>query len=340
MMISFNSDYLEGCTADILDALNKTNLEQTEGYGLDKHSERARELIKRKIGRSDVDIHFVSGGTQANLLTLSVLLSPYQSVISADSGHIAIHETGSIETTGHQVIRVKNDDGKLNAEDVLEIVRAAEEDYTARPGAVYISESTESGTIYSLDELKALRKVTNDNGIALFIDGARLAYALESTKADFTLRDIADLSDAFYIGGTKCGALFGEAIVICSDKYKKDFRKAMKARGAMLAKGRILGIQFETLFTDDLYFRLAREANRKADEIKNAFKAHGIRLYADSYTNQQFVVLSGAQAEKIKENFSFEVWGKEGDETIARFCTSWATGEDAVNALKDAIKTL
>ena len=343
-MIYFQCDYAEGADAHILSRLVETNMEQSEGYGLDKHSIRAKELIKKRIGRKDADVHFLVGGTETNRIAISAALRPYQGVLSPDTGHIAAHETGAIESTGHKVLVLPNTDGKISATQVREYVREHYEsptaEHTVQPGMVYISFPTESGTLYSKEELKALRDVTKEHGLYLYIDGARLGYALASLKCDVTIEEIADLSDMFYIGGTKCGALFGEALVILNDNLKKDFRYMIKQNGALMAKGRMLGIQFETLFEDDRYFKITESAVEKALRIRSAFEKKGIELWGTSYTNQQFPILTDEQIRKLENDFVFEVWGKAGEKTIVRFCTSWATEEENLKVLLTAIENL
>ena len=343
-MIYFQCDYAEGADSSILSRLVETNMEQSEGYGLDKHSERAKELIRKRIGREDADIHFLSGGTETNRIAILSALRPYQGVISADTGHIAVHETGAVEATGHKVLTLLNTDGKISASHVREYVKEHYEsptaEHTVQPGMVYISFPTESGTLYSKREIESLYSVTKECGMYLYIDGARLGYALASPACDITIEEIAKLCDMFYIGGTKCGALFGEALVILNDNLKKDFRYMIKQNGALMAKGRMLGIQFEALFEDDMYFKITASAVDKALKIKKAFKDKGIELYGSSETNQQFPLLTDEQIAKLSKDFVFEVWGKEKDRTIVRFCTSWATSDENVEALIAAIEKL
>ena len=343
-MIYFQCDYAEGADENIISKLVETNMEQSEGYGLDKHSVRAKELIKKRIGREDADVHFLVGGTETNRIAISSALRPYQGVISPDTGHIAVHETGAIESTGHKVLTLPNTDGKISALQVREYVRAHYEnpsaEHTVQPGMVYISLPTESGTLYSKKELEELRAVTERLGLYLYIDGARLGYALASPKNDLSIEDVANLSDMFYIGGTKCGALFGEALVILNSSLKKDFRYMIKQNGAMLAKGRMLGIQFEALFENDRYFEITKKAVEKALRIREAFEKKGIELYGSSYTNQQFPLLTDDQVKKLEKDFVFELWGRDRGKNIVRFCTSWATGEENLKTLLNAIENL
>lgn len=344
-MIQFQCDYNEGAHPRILERLILTNMEQTVGYGEDHYCESARNLIKEACGRQDADVHFLTGGTQANATLISSVLKPYQGVVCAHTGHINVHETGAIEHGGHKVLAVPSVNGKLSAEGLLGCIEEhyAEDgpEHTVQPGMVYISFSTETGTIYSLAELKAIREICNEFSIPLFIDGARLGYGLASEGCDVTIEDIASLADVFYIGGTKQGALFGEAVVILNDNLKKDFRYCIKQNGGMLAKGRLLGIQFLTLFEDGLYFELSHHAVGLALKIRDAFKAKGFHFIAESPSNQQFPILPDSALEKLGKDFLFSVWQKVDDNhTAVRFCTSWATRPEAVDQLLKVIETL
>ena len=343
-MIKFDCDYLEGCHPDILKMLEKTNFEQTEGYGCDKYCEKAKKLILAacgfagKRGKNVPDVHFLVGGTQTNTTVISAILRPHQGVVSAVTGHVNVHETGAIESTGHKVLALPSSDGKLSAEQVEKYVKSCVNDcnyeHIVQPGMVYISFPTENGTVYSKRELSELRKVCLKYKLPLFIDGARLGYGLAAAGNDITLPDIAALCDVFYIGGTKNGALFGEAVVITNNAFKKDFRNIIKQRGGMLAKGRLLGIQFMTLFSDDLYFRLAEHAVKTAAEIKNALKNKGIEFLFDSPTNQIFPVFPDEIYEKLSKEFSFAFWEKtDSEHTAVRICTSWATKDSDVREL-------
>ena len=341
-MIYFRSDYVEGAHPEILKKLTETNYEQTPGYGEDKYCKAAADKIRTVIGVPDADVHFLVGGTQANLAVIASILRPYQGVISADAGHIACHETGSIEATGHKVLTLQSYDGKLSASDVDKYVEdhyaSPTSQHTVQPGMVYISFPTESGTLYTKQELTDLYDVCKCRCIPLFIDGARLGYGVMSEKCQLTIKDIAALSDVFYIGGTKCGALFGEAVVITNDSLKKDFRYTMKQRGAMLAKGRLLGIQFDVLMTDGLYFEICGQAVKYALAIRDAFEKRGVKMFGTSSTNQQFPILTKSQADYFAENFDYEVWGEADGGVIVRFCTSWATKSESVDALLTAIE--
>lgn len=344
-MIRFNCDYSEGAHPAILEALTKTNMEQTAGYGEDEHCARAAELIRKACGAPGAAVHFLIGGTQANFVLIASALRPHQCALSCDSGHINVHETGAVEATGHKVSVQPGTDGKISAQQVRAAVDAHYADVThehiVQPKLVYISNPTEYGTIYSRDELTALSQVCREKGLYLYMDGARMGYGLRAEGNDLTLADIAALCDAFYIGGTKVGALFGEAMVITNDALKQDFRCIMKQRGAMLAKGRLLGIQFETLFTDDLYFKISEHAVRLAMEIRRACAQKGWRFLMDSPTNQQFPIIPKTALEKLRTKYEYSFWqGVDDQNDAVRFCTSWATREEDVRALVRDIEAL
>lgn len=344
-MIYFQCDYEEGCHPEILKRICQTNLAQTVGYGMDEFCESARTKIKEAIGRADADVHFLVGGTQTNTTVIASALRPWQGALCADTGHIACHETGAIEATGHKVIALASKDGKINAKQIDEAVERhyadATHEHIVQPGMVYISFPTESGTLYSKEELSAIWEVCKRRSIYLFVDGARLGYGLESPACDLTLKELASMCDVFYIGGTKCGAMFGEAVVINNDALKTDFRYNIKQRGGMLAKGRLLGIQFDTLFTDGLYSRICCSAVEKALEIRDAFIRKGIPMYGTSMTNQQFPELTASQMKALEKDFAFEYWACcEDGRSAVRFCTSWATTDEHVTALIEAIETL
>jgi len=337
-MIHFESDYCEGAHPEIIKKLTETNFVQTQGYGTDSYCLAAAELIRRKCGRSDVDVHFLIGGTQTNLTVISAALRPHQGVLSADTGHINAHESGAVEATGHKVLALRGCDGKLTAAQIQTACDTHYDDDTrehqVQPKLVYLSQPTEIGTIYSRAELTLIHETCLRNDLLLYIDGARLGYALCAEGNDLDLPAIAQLCDAFYIGGTKIGALFGEALVICNNNLKKDFRYIMKQKGGILAKGRLLGLQFLTLFQDDLYLTSCRHANDMAALIKDACAAKGYDFLIASHTNQQFPILPDAALERIGRNFSYSFWEKAGDSGSAvRFCTSWATKEADVQKL-------
>lgn len=344
-MNRFNCDYSEGAHPKVLEKLIETNMEQTAGYGTDRHCSAAAKLIKANCRRQDIDVHFLVGGTQTNMTVISAALRPHQGVLSADSGHINTHETGAIEATGHKVLALPAADGKLTARQIQEAYDLHFNDEThehiVQPKMVYISNPTEIGTIYSKAELTALSETCRKNDLILFMDGARLGYALCAGDNDLDLAEISRLCDVFYIGGTKIGALFGEALVICRDELKKDFRYIIKQRGGMLAKGRLLGVQFEALFEDGLYFKMAGHANRMAMLIKDAFAKKGYGFLVESTTNQQFPIIPDTELRILKENFEYSFWQKVNHNTSAvRFCTSWATGEEAVRQLIEEINKL
>lgn len=341
-MYQFQCDYNEGAHPRIIERLAETNFEQTVGYGEDHYCESAREAVRKAIGREDADVHFLVGGTQANATVISSILRPYQGVLCASTGHINVHETGAIEHSGHKVLAMPAENGLLSAGQIREAmeVHMAEDgpEHMVQPGMVYISFSSEVGTVYSLDQLKSISAVCREYGLPLFIDGARMGYGLASEGCDVTLSDIASLADVFYLGGTKQGALFGEAVVIVNDSLKKDFRYNIKQNGGMLAKGRLLGIQFLTLFEDGLYFQLSEHAVGLAMKIRDAFKAKGYKFLVDSPSNQQFPIVDNATLERLSSDFLYSVWQKiDEDHTAVRFCTSWATRPEAVDALVRAI---
>lgn len=345
-MIKFDCDYLEGCHPAIIDLLVKTNMNQTDGYGCDKYCEKAARLILSacgfagKRGKNVPEVHFLVGGTQTNTTVIASILRPHQGVVCAETGHINVHETGAIESTGHKVLSLPSKDGKLTAEQIekyhLRLVNDCNYEHIVQAGMVYISFPTENGTIYSKSELSALYNVCKKHGLPLFIDGARLGYGLAAAENDLTLPEIASLCDVFYIGGTKIGALFGEAVVIVNPELKKDFRCMIKQRGGMLAKGRLLGIQFTALFTDGLYFKLARHAVEAAKKIRTALEEKGIKFLFDSPTNQIFPIFPDEIYEKLSKKFSFAFWEKRDERhTAVRICTSWATKNEDVDKLID-----
>ena len=336
-MLSFDSDYMEGAHAEILRRLTDTNMEQTAGYGLDPYSEAAREKIRKACRAPHAEIHFLSGGTQTNRIVISALLRPYEGVIAADTGHISVHEAGAIEAGGHKVLALPHADGKLSAEAIEGCLRAyhedANRDHMVRPGMVYLSHPTEYGTLYTMDELEVISVVCRTNRIPLFLDGARLAYALGCDANELTLPAIARLCDAFYIGGTKCGALLGEAVVFPKQGTVPHFFTIVKQSGALLAKGRVLGIQFDTLFTDGLYERGGAHAIRMADRIRTALTEHGYTLAPFAPTNQIFLALNPAQLAHLSAHVTMSFWEKQDDTTIMRIATSWATREEDVERL-------
>lgn len=338
-MYSFRNDYSEGAHPRVLQALIDTNLEQTCGYGLDPRCQTAADLIRRLCRAPDADVHFLVGGTQANLVTVDALLQSYEAVIAASTGHVSVHETGAIEATGHKVCTVDTPDGKLTPA-LVESVLAGHNgsEHMVSPRLVYVSDTTEIGTIYTKADLTALRRCCDAHGLYLFLDGARLGSALTAEGNDLSLPDLAALTDVFYLGGTKNGALFGEALVINGAVPRSHFRWHMKQRGAILAKGRLLGLQFQALLTDGLYFELARHANQLALRLRDGMAALGYPFPVESSTNQQFPVLPNSVVEQLEAmGYAFEIDRPVDDShTCIRLVTSWATPEAAVEAfLKD-----
>lgn len=316
----------------------ETNFEQTLGYGNDQHCANARKLIREICEAPNADVHFLVGGTQTNATIISSILKSYQCVICADTGHINVHETGAIEHGGHKCFALPGKDGLITASQIEKVLKTHFEDdepeHCVQPGLVYISFSSEYGTIYSSTEFQLISEVCHSYGIPLMIDGARMGYALMSEECDITLPELAQLADVFYLGGTKQGALFGEAVVIMNDNLKKDFRYNIKQGGGMLAKGRLLGIQFETLFTDNLYFDIARHADHEAMRIKKALQENGYPFLIESPTNQQFPILPNDLIEELSKDFLFSAWEKvDEDHTCIRICTSWATKPENVDKL-------
>lgn len=333
-MYSFINDYSEGAHPRILEMLMKYNLEQNHGYGNDQHSINAKEYIKNLIDKKDVDIHFIPGGTQTNLLVISSFLRPHQGVITVDTGHINVHETGAIEATGHKVITQPCDFGKLTPEAITIALDRHTDEHMVQPKMVYLSNSTELGTIYTKAELVAIRNICKENGLILFLDGARMGSALACKTNDLDLKDIACLVDVFYIGGTKNGALLGEALIICNEELKQDFRYLIKQRGALMAKGFVVGIQFEALFQDELFFQLAKHANEMAYEIVKALDKFGCKFYAPPCTNQLFPILKNSIIEQLAENFLFSIQEKvDNNYSVIRIVTSWATTHESVKEL-------
>jgi threonine aldolase len=330
-MYSFKNDYGEGAHPRILNALIETNLVQEDGYGEDSYSQKAIELLKQRIGRTDVDIHLLTGGTQTNLIAISAFLRPHEAAIAASTGHIFTHETGSIEATGHKVLSIEVEDGKLNPTHIKSILDAHTDEHMVKPKLVYISNSTEIGSIYKKNELEQLRDFCQVNNLILFMDGARLGSALCSEENDLKLSDLPALVDAFYIGGTKNGALIGEAFVICRESLKEDFRFHMKQKGALLAKGRLLGIQFLELFRDNLFFDLAIHANRMADLLRDEISKANFKFLTHSPSNQIFPILPNSLITELQSKYSFLIWKKvDSDHNAIRLVTSWATKEDEV----------
>lgn len=339
-MISFENDYSEGTAKEILEELIKENEVQASGYSVDKYCLNAQKLIRKHLKNDNVDVHFIPGGTPCNLLVAS-LLKDYESMICASSGHINTHETGAVESTGHKCIVTTSKDGKLYPKDILDVLDKYQDEHFTKPTLVYISNSTEIGTIYNKKELVDLSKVCKKNNLILYLDGARLASALTAKTNDLTMADICKYTDIFYIGGTKNGALLGEALVIKDEALKKNFRYLLKNRGMMLAKGRTMGITFSRLFKDDLYYDLARHANKMALKLKKCFKETKTKFYCESYTNQQFIILENNKIKQLKKKYKFNLTDKiDTNHTVARFVTSWCTKEENVNKFIEDYKKI
>lgn len=337
-MLSFENDYAEGAHERILKRLIETNLLQTPGYGSDRYCESAKEKIRKACGCPQADIFFLVGGTQTNAVVTGTMLNTYEGVVAADTGHVSSHEAGAIEYTGHKVLTLPGTDGKLMADTLASYLKDfyadGNHDHMVFPGMVYISHPTEYGTLYTKDELMQLSAVCKEYELPLYLDGARLGYGLMSKHTDVTLADVAKTCDVFYIGGTKVGALCGEAVVFPKGNAPRHFLTQIKQHGALLAKGRLLGIQFDTLFTDNLYYDISRHAIEMAELLKEALRKKGYQLYIDSPTNQQFVVLENQKMEELKKEAAFSFWEKADDtHTVVRFATSWATTEEAVEKL-------
>ncbi len=337
-MLRFECDYTEGCIQEILDAISRENHTQLQGYSEDPVCDRARARVKALCQREDVDVHFLVGGTQANTVVIDSGLRPYQGVLSAVQGHIACHESGAIEATGHKVIALPSDTGRLSASQVRAYCAAhwadATHEHQVQPAMVYLSHPAENGTLYTLEELTEIRKACDEWNLTLFLDGARLGYGLAAPVNDVTIADLARLTDAFYIGGTKVGALFGEAVVISNKAMQKDFRYLMKRQGGMLAKGWLLGLQFDVLLEDGRYEKIARHAVEQAMRIKEAFEKKNCPFLVESWTNQQFPILDNETLKKFDGSYAYSVWELvDADHTAVRFCTSWATDPKQVDQL-------
>ncbi len=344
-MLSFANDYQEGAHEKILQRLIETNLEPVSGYGTDPYCELAKEKIRRACECPEADIWFLTGGTQTNQVVIDAMLAPYEGVVAAETAHVAAHEAGAIEYSGHKVLTIPQHEGKILAEELETFLRKFWDDenheHMVFPGMVYISHPTEYGTLYTKNELENLSAICEAYQIPLYMDGARLGYGLMSSNTDVTLSVIARCCDAFYIGGTKVGALCGEAVVFPKNNTPKHFLTRIKQHGALLAKGRLLGIQFDTLFTDDLYFVLSRHAIDMAEHLKEGLLEKGISFYLESPTNQQFLLLTDEQLERLKHEVSFSFWEKpDEDHTVIRLATSWATTKEQVDELIEVICNL
>lgn len=338
---SFKNDYNEGCHPNILKALSKENLAQQNGYGDDDYSQKAIRVLRKKLNNSDADIHFTSGGTQTNLIVISSILKPYESVISANTGHINVCETGAIEATGHKINVINSEDGKLTPQSIKVVMGEHKDEHMVKPKLVFISNSTEIGSIYKKRELEELSSFCKKNNLFLYIDGARLGSALTSRENDLTLPELSQLVDVFYIGGTKNGALLGEAIIINNNKLKENFRFHLKQKGALLAKGRIFGLQFLELFKGNLYFNLARHANLMSSKLSKNIEKLGYDFLTKPVSNQIFPILPNEIIKKLGEKYEFYIWRKINDEmSIIRLVTSWATKKEAVESFIADIKSM
>lgn len=344
-MIYFDSDYMAGAHPKVMERLLETNHLSTIGYGCDEYTKHAAELIRNACGQPNARVYFLVGGTQTNATVIDGLLSRHQGVLAAESAHINVHEAGAIEATGHKILTLPQYEGKVLASDLKEYIDNFYSDDTyehmVAPGMLYISFPTEYGTTYSYEELTKLSEICHNANIPLYIDGARLAYGLAAKGNNVTLKDIAQLSDVFYIGGTKVGALFGEAVVITNPTLLKNFFPLIKQHGALLAKGRLLGVQFEALFEDNLYEEIGLQTVEKAIRIRNLFSSKGYKIVVDSTTNQQFIRLPNQIIDKLKENISFELWGPRGKtETVVRFVTGWSTSHTDIDTLASILNNL
>jgi len=337
-MLSFESDYIEGAHPQILQKLIETNMEPLSGYGFDIYTQRAKEKIAKACELPNAQISFLTGGTQTNQIIIDTMLKPYEGVISAQTGHISVHEAGAIEFTGHKVLTLPSHNGKISVKELNSFIKDFYNDFNHEhmvfPGMVYITHPTEYGTLYTKQELTDITSICRTNNIPLFVDGARLGYGIASLETDVQLKDLAQLADVFYIGGTKVGALCGEAVVFTKNNMPLHFDNLVKKHGALLAKGRLLGVQFDTLFTDDLYFKISKNAIEQAEYLKKSLKEKGYQFYLESPTNQQFIILENEKMKELYKHVTFSFWEKY-DEThsVVRFATSWATTRDKVDEL-------
>lgn len=343
--LSFASDYLEGAHPSILKRLADTNWQKLPGYGFDEISLAAKDKIRQACHAPNAEVEFLVGGTQANAVMIDALLQPYQGVAAADTGHISVHEAGAIEAGGHKVLTLPGHEGKITAAQIAELAgdyaADANHDHMVMPGMVYLSQPTEFGTLYTKSELRAIHDVCQQYDMKLYVDGARLSYALACTVNDVTMADLATLCDAFYIGGTKCGALIGEAVVIPDPQLLPHLFTMIKQHGALLAKGRLLGIQFDELFKDDRYIDIARPAILYADQIRDYLKQNGYQLYGSSPTNQIFFIIENQQLARLEQQVAFSFWEKYDEtHTIIRFATSWATQKQDVDQLCKLMREL
>lgn len=341
-MISFESDYIAGAHPKVLERLAQTNMEPLSGYGTDRYCESAREKIKSACECPQADVHFLVGGTQTNAIVISAMLKEYEGVIAAKTGHVSLHEAGAIEYTGHKVLEIEQENGKISAEVLKQYLETfygdENHEHMVFPGMVYISHPTEYGTLYNKKELMQLSEICREYEIPLYLDGARLGYGLMSSETDVTLSDIASLCDVFYIGGTKVGALCGEAVVFTKENTPKHFMTMIKQKGALLAKGRVLGVQFDTLFTDGLYFEIAGHAIRMAEKLKDMLRKKGYEFYIESPTNQQFIVIENKKLDELKQTVAVSFWEKyDESHTVIRLATSWSTTQEDMEKLEEVL---
>ncbi len=341
-MISFESDYIAGAHPAILKRLSETNMELLSGYGSDKYCDSAKEKIRKACGIPDADVEFLVGGTQTNMVIISTMLKDYEGVVSAETGHVSGHEAGAIEHAGHKVLTIPQEKGKISADELKKYLSVfysdGNHDHMVFPGMVYVSHPTEYGTLYSKKELEDIATICREYNIPLFLDGARLGYGLMSHESDMTLNDIASICDVFYIGGTKVGALCGEAVVFTKGNKPAHFLTSIKKRGALLAKGRLLGVQFDTLFTDDLYFEISKHAIDMADKLKELFKQAGMEIFLESPTNQQFIILENKELERIQKEVAVSFWETyDENHTVVRLATSWSTTDEDMETLRNIL---
>ena len=343
-MTYFTSDYVNGAAPEVLNHLLETNSKNLTGYGSDDHCEIAISKIKKACNKPDADVYFLTGGTQTNQIVISTVLKPFEGVIAANTGHVSGHEAGAIEFSGHKVLQISHKDGKLSDNSIENLIKDFYNDrnheHMVFPGMVYISLPTEYGTLYSKNELQNIYQVCQKYNIFLYIDGARLGYALASPQNDLSLSDIANLCDAFYIGGTKVGALCGEALIFTKNRFETPahFITQIKQHGALLAKGRLLGVQFDALFTDNLYYKIGEHGILMAEKLKSIFKTKGFRFYLESPTNQQFIILENSKMEELSKTIAFSFWEKyDENHTVVRFATSWSTTQQDLEELEKAL---
>ena len=342
-MLSFESDYTTGAHPEILKKLLETNMEAVSGYGTDPYTKSAIDKIKKACALENAQVYLAVGGTQTNQLVISTMLADYEGVVAAQTGHVSLHEAGAIEHSGHKVITIPGHMGKIDCKELKDYLAGFFDDenreHMVFPGMVYISQPTEYGSIYSKQELEDISNICSEFKIPLYIDGARLAYGVMCNESDFSLADIARIADVFYIGGTKVGALCGEAIVFTKSNMPKNFVTRAKQRGALLAKGKVLGVQFDTLFTNDLYWKLGKNAIQKKDRLVKILKEAGISFFYESPTNQQFAILENSFMEKLRKDVAFSYWEKYDDNHgVVRFATSWCTTEEDLDQLEKVLK--